>query len=115
MPHTNQIEGDIARKEKPVRYYLHRYPNIVAHIICESLGYATPTTAAYLIKDYREGRENCCEWVYTLYKSNPKTPIERAIKFRHSHTGFMRSFPNAKAITREAIENNKEPLLASWF
>lgn len=102
-------------EEKPVGYYLHRYPNIVAHIICASVGYATPTTAAYIIKDYREGRQNFCEWVYSCYDANPRIPVERAIRFRHSHIGFMRSFKKAKAITREAITNNKEPLLASWF
>lgn len=103
------------KEEKPVGYYLHRYPNIVSHIICASLGYATPTTAAYIIKDYGEGKQNFCEWVYSCFNANPKTPIERAIKFRHSHKGFMQDFKTAKAITKEAIENNREPLLASWF
>ena len=41
---------------------MRRYPRITAHIIAESLGYATPTRAALILNDAKHRRENWCEW-----------------------------------------------------
>ena len=95
--------------------YMRRYPRIVAHIIAESLGYATPTKAAIILKDAKEGRENWCEWVWSCYKCNPRIPVENAIRNRSTHMGYMADYGYAYAIVRNAIDTGKEPIFASWF
>ena len=42
---------------------MRRWPRLTAHLIASSLGYATPTCAARILKDAKEGRENWCEWI----------------------------------------------------
>ena len=103
-------------KSEPAREdYLRRYPRLCAHIICESLGYATPTKAAMILKDAAEGKENWCEWVYSCYDKNPRIPVEQAIRRRHNHTGYMADYRRAFSLVERANETGKEPLLGSWF
>jgi uncharacterized protein (DUF433 family) len=52
-------------KELSLQETMERYPRITAHIIAESLGYATPSCAARILKDAREGKKNYCEWIYS--------------------------------------------------
>ena len=92
-----------------------KYPCITAHIIAESLGYATPTCAARILKDAKEGNENYCEWIYSCYERNPRKAVQNAIRNRSSHRGFMSDYKYAKALVEHAIKTEKEPLLASWF
>ena len=94
---------------------LARYPNICAHLICESLGYATPTTAAYILGDALVGRPNYCEWIDACWKCNPTGPVRAAIKGRHRHRGFMAHYPNAKALVVEYNASKRQPVFASWF
>jgi hypothetical protein len=101
--------------ELSVNDTMKRYPLITAHIIAESLGYATPTLAARILKDAREGRDNYCEWIYSCYNKNPLNAVRDTIKGRHNHTGYMANFKTAKALVEESIEDGEEPLLASWF
>ena len=102
-------------KELPVQKTMKRYPLITAHIIAESLGYATPTCAARILKDAREGRENYCEWIYSCYNRDPLGAVKDSIKNRHYHKGVMSDFQRAKALVKRAIETEEEPLLGSWF
>src|SRR5688572_27640105 len=95
--------------------YLRRYPRIVAHLICESLGYATPNSAAQILKDTKEGNENWCEWLYSCYNCDPKIPVRQAIQRRHSHKGYMAEYQNAYAIVRRQLDSGQEPMFASWF
>ena len=69
-------------KELSLQETMERYPRITAHIIAESLGYATPSRAARILKDAREGRENYCEWIYSCYDRNPLRAVQNAIKNR---------------------------------
>jgi len=94
---------------------MKRYPRITAHIIAESLGYATPTCAARILKDAREGRKNYCEWIYSCYTENPVRAVQDSIKRRHYHKGFMSNYKLAYALVRKAIETGEEPLFGSWF
>lgn len=41
---------------------LQRFPRLVAHLICESLGYFTPLSAANALLHYRENQPFWCEW-----------------------------------------------------
>lgn len=102
-------------KELSVRETMKRYPCITAHIIAESLGYATPSLAARILKDARENRKNYCEWIYSCYTEDPVRAVQDSIKRRHSHKGFMSNYKLAYALVRKAIETGDEPLFGSWF
>ena len=94
---------------------MRRYPRLTAHIIAESLGYATPTCAARILKDARDGQKNYCEWIYSCYSSDPLPAVRNAIRNRHYHEGFMAEYKLALALVRKAIDTGDEPLFASWF
>ncbi len=97
------------------REYLERAPRLCAHIIAESLGYATPSLAASILKDAKEGRKNYCEWILTCYEGDPGSAVTNAISHRHHHCGPMASYDLALEIVREVLETGKGPLFASWF
>ena len=94
---------------------MKKYPRITAHIIAESLGYATPSCAARILKDAREGRENYCEWVYSCYTTDPLKAVHDAIRNRHYHTGLMADYKRALGLVKRSIKTGQEPLLGSWF
>jgi hypothetical protein len=81
----------------------------------ESLGYATPTAAAIIGLDGLYGKENWCEWIYSCYDRNAREALKRSIQHRHGHNGFMAEYKLAKRLVDIAIEQEKEPLFASWF
>ena len=110
-----ELEAEDKSKEHTPKQIMERYPRITAHIISESLGYATPTCAVLILKDAKEGRENYCEWIYSCYNKDPLKAVQNAIKNRHYHQGFMADYKYASALVKHAIETGKEPLLASWF
>ena len=95
--------------------YLRSYPRISAHIIAESLGYAVPLLAARILKDAKEGQENCCEWIHACHNKDPRPAVQGAIKNRHSHKGYMASYDLALRIVRHQLDAGESPLLASWF
>ena len=103
------------RKLESLHDYLQRYPRICAHIIAESLGYATPGCAARILKDAAEGNENWCEWIYSCYHCDPIPAVQRAIEHRHTHRGYMASYQQALQIVRRSLDTGEDPLLASWF
>jgi len=94
---------------------LKRYPRICAHIICHSLGYATPSCAAQILMDAKLGKPNYCEWIYCCYNKDPRPAVEWAIRNRHYHKGFMADYRSAKKLVDLAVEADKEPVFASWF
>ena len=94
---------------------LRRYPRVVAHVIAESLGYATPGLAAQIVSDAHEGRRNWCEWIACCHGGDPRRAVRNAIRYRHYHHGYMASYRQALALVRGAAETGREPLLASWF
>jgi hypothetical protein len=104
--------------------YMKRYPRILGHIICESLGYATPSCAAQILIDAANHQPNWCEWISACYNCDPLPMLKRAVSFssqwtfkngRHSHTGYMAEYERAKALVVHAIATGKQPELASWF
>ncbi len=94
---------------------MERYPRITAHIISESLGYATPTRAAIIGFHGMRNEPNNCEWVDACYQSNARKVLENSIRSRHFHKGYMAEYKLAKAIVDHAINTREEPILASWF
>ena len=102
-------------KELSVEDTMKRYPRITTHIIAESLGYATPSCAARILKDAREGRKNYCEWIDACYGGDPLPAVRNAIRSRHYHNGYMAEYKLALALVRRAIDTGDEPDFASWF
>ena len=62
---------------------MKRYPRVTAHIISESLGYATPSTAARIGLDGMNGDPNYCEWIAHCYGGDAKEVLKRSIRSRH--------------------------------
>jgi hypothetical protein len=95
--------------------YLQSYPRICGHLICESLGYATPSKAALILRDAHERKPNYCEWIDACYNREPLIPVRNSIRNRHSHHGYMSEYTMARALVKRAIASGDEPLFASWF
>ena len=93
---------------------MKRWPRLCAHIICESLGYATPALAARIVMDAKALRQNWCEWVYSCYKGDPVPVVKDAIRSRHYHRGPMSEYLRGLAAVCKSLQGD-EPLFASWF
>ena len=97
------------------RQIIQKWPRITAHIIAESLGYATPESAALILKDAALRKPNYCEWIDACYKSDARKAVEGAVRNRHHHQGYMASYRQALAIVQHVNQGNPGPTLASWF
>jgi hypothetical protein len=102
---------------------MRRYPRLTAHLICESLGYDTPHSAARSILDYIEKKPNFCEWYVhmaggfneeKLLKVGAET-IKKSFQRRHFHYGFMAHYPQAKVLVDDVLAGGDGPTFASWF
>jgi hypothetical protein len=103
-------------KPTDAREFMKRYSRTTAHIIAHSLGYATPSTAARIGLDGMYGRENWCEWIYSCYGRDAREALKRSIQRRHRHEGYMSWYKEgALPLVKCAIQQEKEPLLGSWF
>ena len=94
---------------------MRRWPRVTAHLIAESLGYATPTEAATIVADGKDGQTNYCEWIDACYQGDARAALRDAINHRYHHRGYMAEYRMAKALVDRAIATDKEPELASWF
>ena len=81
-----------------------RYPRICAHIIAESLGYATPGVAAAILKDATERTPNYCEWAIACYGGDAGLIVTDSIQRRHHHHGPMASYELALKLVRHEID-----------
>lgn len=101
---------------------LHRYPRLVAHLICESLGYLTPKSAANWILAAKSYSPFWCEWsVHMAQGCDADRVIEvtretvaRAFKRRKYHRGSMADYRYARTIVDKSTKGF-DPLFASWF
>ena len=96
-------------------YCLRRYPRIVAHMISESLGYFTPSSAAQALSDAITCQRSFSEMMAHCYKGDARKMVIATIQRRHYHTGYMAHYPEALTITAMALANLGEPAFASWF
>ena len=95
---------------------LRRYPRIVAHMIAESLGYFTPSSAAKALADALNGHENWCEFIHSCYAGDPVKMVRRAIALRKNHTGYTAEYEKGIALAVYEIEGMSDPMaLAGWF
>lgn len=101
---------------------LQRYPRLVAHLICESLGYLTPKSAANWILAAKSHNPFWCEWsVHMAQSLEPdkvidvtRETVSRAFRLRKYHRGYMADYKCARSIVAEAIKGFN-PIFASWF
>lgn len=103
------------QKPETLHDFMKQYPRITAHIICESLGYATPSCAARILKDAKEGRPNYTEWVWSSYRGDPAPVVHHSIRNRYAHHGYMAEYRLAMALVERAARTGDEPVFASWF
>ena len=106
---------------------LQRLPCLVAHLICESLGYFTPEAAANAIAYYTKGEAFYCEWYYDwasrrnkgnlrdTVKEVGELALQNAVRRRSHHRGPMAEFKRALALVRHVRQGNEGPIFASWF
>lgn len=111
------LERSVRSRPSPstAQDYLQRYPRICAHIICHSLGYASPTTAASILRHAHRDEPDYCEWIWSCYGADAKKAVQGAIRGRHAHRGYMAEFDLAYALVRRAAESGDEPPFGSWF
>ncbi len=100
---------------------LQRYPILVSHMICASLGYFTPEAAAGALLSYIHGRPNFCEW-YSHMGRNGTDPlevgrsvVEDSFRFRRNHTGMMAEYQQARLLVEHVRQGGEGPPFASWF
>jgi hypothetical protein len=113
-----------------------RYPRLIAHLMCESLGYMSVETAVVTIIRWQEGSGLSCEWFahIAFHGANAKRfegmdymdrmrvvtreTLQSAIKRRHFHKGYMADISVGRRAVAKAV--GMEPRdsldsLAGWF
>lgn len=109
---------------------LYRWPRVVAHLICESLGYFTPTAAARAILAAKKGEPFYCEWYNHIASSHgpfddenqwrdkmveiTRRVLSTSIENRRYHNGYMSDFSLAMDLIKKELEG-RGPLFSSWF
>ncbi len=102
---------------------MRRYPYLVSHMICESLGYFTPGAAAMAVRHHMMGEANFCEWYVHMAQGYDEKKviavgvdtIRRAFQNRHHHHGYMAEVELAKRLVLRELVTGEGPLFASWF
>jgi hypothetical protein len=123
----------ITRKVRSQSDVLQRLPCLVAHLICESLGYFTPQSAANAIAHHTKGEAFFCEWYHDwaskrFANRNTKCAdvrdtvlevgqlaIQNAFHRRTHHRGPMADFKRALALVVHVHQGGEGPVFASWF
>ena len=116
-------------KPKDREEVLQRYPILVGHMICASLGYFTPQSAAGALLAYIQGEPYFCEW-YSYMAGGSKGPpcfaedkllavgrqvLEWSFQFRRNHTGMMADYRRARLLVEHVRKGGEGPVFASWF
>ena len=117
---------------KDAKETMTRYPLLTAHLVCESLGYFSPTAAANAILDHVRGQGSACEWY--LHMAAPPTPnhfgaarpprlslkevnrrtISSAFRRRHTHRGPMAEYAQARALVNRELAGGRPAIFQSW-
>lgn len=109
---------------------LRRYPRLISHMICESLGYFSPRCAANALAHHINRTPFSCEWYshicqcrgQGLFHDDTLVQVGRdvvnaAFKSRHHHTGPMADYEQALALVmaEQTKAGATAGMLASWF
>ena len=110
-----------------------KYPRLVAHMICQSLGYFTPKSAANAVSHYKANEPFACEWYSFMTDrrvgegngshfydhegllTTGRNVVSTAFHSRHSHKGYMAEYRKAIQLVRLSISDEYNPTFASWF
>jgi hypothetical protein len=115
MPVTLQA---MSKRPRPIssEEALLRWPRVCAHMICHSLGYATPLKAAQIVlRGHRNERDNC-EWIDACYGGKARVALQGAVMGRHHHSGYMKEYQLAKRLVLEVLgKGEPSDMLAAWF
>ncbi len=109
-----------SRPATPLEEIVARYPRLIAHMVCESLGYLTPLAAANAPKHHVLEQPFACEWYIHMagwgregLLAVNRSVVEMAFRRRHHHSGYIAHYPTARAIVAEALRRHP-PAFASW-
>lgn len=109
---------------------IRRWPRLVAHMICESLGYFSPRAAANAVAAYKNGEPYACEWYSHMcsckgrgFFDEPtllqigRDVVRYAFEGRHGHHGYMAEYQRAIQLVRAEQKQRHctSDMLASWF
>jgi hypothetical protein len=111
------VQSGVIMAGEPLRdvcKYMVRYPRLTAHIVADSFGFCTPSTAATILRDLKLGRDNASEWVRAVYRFDPRPAVRAAIRTRHHHHNEFCDYSGARKLVEQAIETGDEPVFASW-
>lgn len=125
-------EYDVAEIDLSRKAILKRYRCLAGHLICASLGYASPELAGLMIQNHLCGKPSWCEWYDSMVPRERcnsrrdkiqallevgRDTLARSFDRRHRHAGAMAEYQQAKAIVDNAIGGGKSPNfgLGSWF
>lgn len=112
----------------PASAQLVLYPRVAAHVICHSLGYATPGKAASIATKAFDQDASYCEWIDSMvslqagedYRAAAARVTRRTVTYgvssnaRRSHRGYMADYGQARlAVICELL--GRGPTFASWF
>lgn len=112
------------------RQVITRYPLLVAHMICESLGYFSVLSAANALASYIDGESFACEWYSHMCSCRGKgyfnheeiirigrDVVASAFRNRHRHKGYMADFQHAIAQVKAELQREgcTSHMLAAWF
>lgn len=116
--------------EMSQREVIIKYPRLIAHLICESLGYFSPNAAANAIVNYARNTPFACEWYSHMCHCRTKDyfndaellkigkeVLRQSFQHRKYHKGYMSEYNRAIAIIKHELENkgSTSEMLASWF
>ena len=114
---------------------LKKFPRLVAHLICESLGYFTPLAAANALSYHKANEPFFCEWFshvaqFVNNKEQRELMFDRAavlrvqkriigdaFRNRHTHNSYMSEHKQALALVVAELKSKgcTSQMLASWF
>ena len=100
---------------------LQRYPILVSHMICRSLGYFSPESAAAALLGYIKGVPNYCEWFSHMTGGKldllevGRGVVEDSFRYRSNHSGYMASYQQARLLVEHVRQGGQGPPLGSWF
>jgi hypothetical protein len=119
-------EEVVQQRQKEIKVMhdvITRYPRLTAHLICESLGYFTPESAATAILHYIRKKPYFCEWYSHMAQGYDDQKVlevgvntlTRTFKRRKYHKGYMAEYTYAKKLVDHVVAGGKGPEFASWF
>ena len=102
------------------REVMDRYPILVSHLICASLGYFTPKAAANAIVTHIRGQDFYCEWYADMANRGKdiqdvgRDTLKRAFQSRRFHKGYMAEYQTARLMVEAERQGETDFKFMSW-